>query len=124
MERTAVTDAHDDTSQIEAAVSDYIEGWYSGDVARMDRCLHDDLAKRTLTSAEGALRTVTKARMLELTSGGGGEMTDPEYETVVLHVSQEIAGAVVTSPEYVDFLQLARTTGGWKIVNILFRNRG
>ena len=36
-----------DHEQIRATVADYIEGWYSGDVARMDRCLHEDLVKRT-----------------------------------------------------------------------------
>jgi hypothetical protein len=118
-----VTEQSDDTIQIEAAASDYIEGWYGGDVTRMDRCLHDDLAKRIPISVEGDLRAVSKARMLELTAAGGGDMIDPEYETLVFQVSQDIASAVVTSPEYVDFLQLARTIDGWKIVNILFRNR-
>lgn len=118
-----MADQHDDAIQIEAAASDYVEGWYSGDVARMDRCLHDDLAKRILTSPAGDLGTVSKAQMLELTAAGGGEMIDPEYETVVSQISRDIASAVVTSPEYVDFLQLARTTDGWKIVNILFRSR-
>jgi hypothetical protein len=61
--------------------------------------------------------------MLELTAGGGGDMADPEYETVVFEVSEDIASVRVTSPEYVDFLQLARATDGWKIVNVLFRNR-
>ena len=116
-------DQNDDIIQIEAAVSDYVEGWYSGDVGRMDRCLHNDLVKRIPTSADGDLQAVSKTRMLELTAGGGGEMIDPQYETVVLHVSQDIASVVVTSPEYVDFLHLARTTDGWKIVNILFRSR-
>lgn len=118
-----MADEREDAIQIEAIASDYIEGWYSGDVTRMDRSLHDDLAKRTPTSAEGDLRAVSKGRMLELTAVGGGEMTDPEYETVVFQVLQDIASAVVTSPEYVDFLQLVRTTEGWKIVNILFRSR-
>ena len=117
-----MADHTDDIIQIEAVAADYIEGWYSGDVERMDRCLHDELAKRTATSVDGDLRTVTKERMLALTAGGGGEMAEPEYETVVFQVSQDIASAVVTSPEYVDLLQLARTTDGWKIVNILFRN--
>ncbi|MDJ0953836.1 MAG: nuclear transport factor 2 family protein [Acidimicrobiia bacterium] len=116
-----MTDNQDDVTQIEAAAADYIKGWYSGDVARMDRCLHEDLVKRTPTSPDGDLRAVSKARMLELTADGGGDMIDPEYETVVFRVSQDIASAVVTSPEYVDFLQLVRTNDGWKIVNILFR---
>ena len=62
--------------------------------------------------------------LVELTAEGGGEMGDPAYETVVFEVSEDIASARVTSPEYIDFLQLARTTDGWKIVNILFRSRG
>ena len=113
----------DDYEQVKAAAGDYIEGWYAGDVARMDRCLHEDLAKRIPTSEDGELRTVTKARMIELTAGGGGEMENPEYETTVFEVSNDVASARVTSPEYVDFLQLARTIDGWKIVNILFYNR-
>ena len=113
----------DDYDQIKAAAADYVEGWYAGDVARMDRCLHEDLVKRTPTSKEGDLRTVAKARMLELTAGGGGDMADPDYETVVFELSDDIATARVTSPEYVDFLQLVRTTGGWKIAHVLFHNR-
>jgi hypothetical protein len=29
---------------------DYIEGWYTGDAARMERALHPDLAKRIVES--------------------------------------------------------------------------
>lgn len=112
-----------DIEEIKATAADYIEGWYSGDVARMDRCLHNDLVKRIPIAESGDLRMVTKARMLELTAAGGGDSPNPDYETVVYEVSDEIATAGVTSPEYVDFLQLTRTTDGWEIVNILFRNR-
>ena len=31
---------------IEQACLDYVEGWYTGDVERMKRALHPDLAKR------------------------------------------------------------------------------
>ena len=43
--------------------------------------------------------------------------------SIVFELSGDIASARVTSPEYVDFLQLARTTDGWKIVNVLFHFR-
>ena len=116
-------DQQQDILQIKAAAADYIEGWYSGNVERMDRCLHTNLVKRIPLSEAGELRMVTKARMLELTSAGGGEDPDPDFETVVFEISGDIATARATSPEYVDFLQLAKTTDGWKIVNVLFRNR-
>jgi len=69
-----------DADAVESVARDYIEGWYTGDVERMDRALHDDLVKRIPVSDDSSqavqLRAVSKARMLELTAGGGGENPD------------------------------------------------
>ncbi len=112
-----------ETTEIDAIVRDYIEGWYAGDVERMDRALHSELVKRTLNSETGGLRTVTKARMLELTADGGGGTPDTQLEVVVDDVSTTIASARVLSLEYLDYLHLVNTPAGWRIVNVLFRNR-
>ena len=116
-----------DVAAIEAVAADYIAGWYSGDAKRMDRALHDDLVKRTMVvdeeTTEMRLRAVTKARMVEMTAGGGGEQPDPKFEVFVDGISGDIAAARTVSPEYVDYLHLARTPEGWKIVNVLFRMR-
>jgi hypothetical protein len=66
-------------------------------------------------------RLVTKDRMMELTSAGGGGLPDPDFEVIVDDVSGDIATARALSPEYVDFLHLARTPEGWRIANVLFR---
>ena len=117
----------EETAAVEAVAADYIEGWYQGDVARMDRALHDDLAKRTMVHDEASdtqtLRVVTKQRMLELTASGGGDDPDAAFEISVDDISGEIASARTISPEYVDYLQLVKTPDGWKIANILFRMR-
>ncbi len=110
----------DDTAQVAAIATDYVQGWYTGDVARMDRALHPDLAKRIMDD-EGQLRVVTKGRMIELTGEGGGEDPDAEFEVTVDHISDTIASARVLSPEYLDYLHLQKTSDGWKIVNVLFR---
>jgi hypothetical protein len=116
-----------DVADIEAVILDYAEGRYAGDVSRMDRALHSDLVKRTpgdpSTPTEEALRMVSKARMVELTAGGGGEIDDPELEVVVEDVSANVASARVLTPEYLDYLHLVKTPVGWKIANILFRLR-
>ena len=114
-----------DSAEVEAVVRDYIDGWYAGDVERMDRSLHVDLVKR-IPQGENpdALREVTKARMIELTARGGGDAPDPEMEIDVDDIATNIAAARVVSPEYVDYLHLVKTTAGWKIANVLFRNRG
>jgi hypothetical protein len=122
--RQAVYASSSDLGEVESIARDYIEGWYTGDVARMARALHDDLVKR-MPVHEGSpettrLHAVSKARMLELTAEGGGENPDAIFEIVIDDVSRDIATARVASPEYLDYLQLAKTSSGWKIVNVLF----
>ena len=52
-----------DKEGITAAMLDYAEGWYEGDAARMERCLHPDLAKRVMKvdskSGESKLEELT-----------------------------------------------------------------
>lgn len=116
-----------DADEIESVARDYIEGWYTGDVERMDRALHDDLIKRIPVRDDSSqviqLRPVSKARMLELTTAGGGENPDAVMEIFVDDVSTDIATARVISPDYLDYLHLAKTEDGWKIVNVLFHAR-
>ncbi len=111
-------------ASIEATLRDYVEGWYQGDAARMDACLHPDLAKRfpagTGPGDTAGLQGVTKEHMVELTAAGGGGVPGAEYEIEVLHVSGRIATARVHSLEYLDYVHLVETGDGWKIANILF----
>ena len=110
-----------EVAAIEAAARDYVEGWYTGDVERIDRALHADLVKR-IPTGEG-LQQVTKERMVEMTAGGGGESPDAEFEIEVYDISEGVASARTVSPEYVDYLHLVETPDGWKIANVLFITR-
>lgn len=108
---------------MEAIARDYIDGWYSGDMERMDRSLHTELVKRAADVESEDLRVVTRERMLELTADGGGNAPDTENQVVVDDVSEGIASVRVVSPDYVDYLHLVKTRVGWKIANVLFRSR-
>ena len=107
------------------AALDYFEGWYAGDVARMDRALHPDLVKRWAGDQQGiALGTVrTKDFMLEATAAGEGRENgrDQQIEVDVADVYQEIASVVVRSAQYREYLHLVRTPQGWRIVNAFWR---
>ena len=46
----AQTTSPDDNSAITKTALDYIEGWYTGDAARMERALHPELAKRMIST--------------------------------------------------------------------------
>jgi hypothetical protein len=102
------------------AVRDYFEGWYDGDVERMERALHDDLVKRG-----PSLAVTTKARMLELTGQGEGaaDGVDRRLEIRVEDLHGSIANVTVESAVYQEYVQLARTDAGWKIVNTLWQER-
>lgn len=115
-----MTDAGAEREAIVATAVDYFEGWFDGDVARMDRALHPDLVKRR--SGE-ELGITTKERMLELTATGAGAQDgeDRRLDVDVLEVHGEIATAVVRSAVYREYLHLVRTDDGWRIANALWR---
>lgn len=113
-----------DHEDIVATIRDYIEGWYFGDGDRMDRSLHDALAKRMIAEDSASeLHEVTKERMVDAAASGGGADSDAAYEIEVFGISEDIASGSVLSPDYLDYVQLARTGSGWKIVNVLYYRR-
>ena len=112
--------AETDTRAIEATVRDYFEGWYDGDTARMDRALHPDLVKRR---AGEELGVTTKERMVELTAAGEGaaDRGDGRIEIRTADVYGDIACAIVHTGTYHEYVQLVRTSAGWRIANALWQ---
>jgi hypothetical protein len=114
----------EDEAQIKSTVLDYFEGWFDGDAARMERALHPGLAKRSLGDDASSLDSDSAQEMIEATAAGRGRGRDPgnrELEVRVVEVCEEIATVVVHSNVYREYLHLARTREGWKIVNALWR---
>ena len=121
------THGDSDEAAVVAAALDYFEGWFEGDVARMDRALHPGLAKRSLSQVDpdsAELRSLTKERMVELTAAGGGKDESPDgglrIDVQVIDLHGNIASVVVRSAVYREYLHLVRTDEGWKIVNALW----
>lgn len=107
---------------IRDSVLDYFEGWFEGDVARMDRALHADLVKRERGTALGI---TTKERMLKLTAEGEGREAAAgrtlDIDVEIEDVSEDIASVTVRTAVYHEYLHLVRTPDGWKIANALWR---
>jgi len=116
-----------DATAIRACLLDYFEGWFDGDVNRMDRALHPGLAKHALAQdrmRSDTLDVDTKESMLEYTRQGQGrrqDVPDRAIQIDILGVSGEIACAAVHSAIYVEYALLARTGDGWKITGTLWR---
>ena len=110
-----------DEQAIKQTVTDYFESWFDGDAGRMERALHPQLAKRSL--GNGKLDEDTAQTMIEATQAGRGTRHPPEkrgFEIDVVEVHGPIASVVVHSNVYREYLHLARTVDGWKIVNALW----
>jgi hypothetical protein len=107
-------------AEIVRTALDYFEGWFDGDVARMDRALSPELAKRHADLEE----TLTKHWMVEATAAGRGKQRDPDGDrhiaVEVVDVHGDIATAVIRSAVYHEYIHLARAADGWKIVNALW----
>ena len=119
-----LTEAEPARELIRQAALDYFEGWFDGDVERMDRALHPDLVKRWPGEEHGAnLGITTKERMLELTAAGAGAEAgvDRRLEVEIEDVYGDIASVTVRSAVYHEYLHLVRTRDGWKIANALWR---
>ncbi len=116
----------DEKAAIRQAALDYIEGWYEADATRMDRALHKELAKRIISTIGGTeqFSSLTKAQMVEATQKGGGKNRPADTRNIkvdILDVYRDIANVRTESADFVDYLQLAKSGGQWKIVNVLWQ---
>ena len=119
--------ATDESAAIRATALDYVEGWYTGDAARMERALHPELAKRIVNTnpqnGRNSLGQQSAMTLVQNTRGGGGTQT-PEprriKEVTILDVYQNAASVKVVASDWIDYLHMAKWNGSWKIVNVLW----
>jgi hypothetical protein len=121
-------DPQAEQAAIERTVRDYFEGWFRGDPVRMERALHPELVKRSLEnspSGKETLRTITADWMIDAAARGLGKDDDPgdlRIEIKVDDILGGLANVTVRSVVYTEYLHLARTSDGWKIVNDLWQH--
>jgi hypothetical protein len=109
------------------AVMDYAEGWYAGDAARMESCLHPELAKRVMKvdskSGKGKLESMDAAKLIEYTKAAYGKSTPKnkqKKDVMILDVYGNAATVKLVMSDWVDYMHLAKQDGKWFIVNVLW----
>lgn len=116
-----------DSVAIRATALDYIDGYYTGDAARMERALHPDLAKRIVsTDAQGRSRLGQMSAMtlvLGTRAGGGKDEAVKREEVKILDIFQNTAAVRIDAGTWVDYLHVAKWNGRWVIVNVLWEIR-
>ncbi|WP_020523745.1 nuclear transport factor 2 family protein [Catelliglobosispora koreensis] len=116
----------DDRDAVVATVTDYFEGWFDGDAERMERALHPALAKTGVGFDKlGAafMESMNATDMIGWTGEGQGVARKPDgftFEVTVNDLYRHIATVTVHSTVYREYLHLAKTPDGWKILNALY----
>ena len=114
-----------DSAAIRATALDYIEGWYTGDGARMERALHPDLAKRIVfrRGDQERLSHMTAEQLIEATASGAGTRTpetERQMDVTILDIFRGAAVVKVVATDWIDYLQVAQYGGRWVIINVLW----
>jgi Putative lumazine-binding len=113
----------DDSSAIRATVRNYIEGYYTGDAARLEQTLHPHYLKHMI-HGDIPMRDKTGAQMVqEVRSHGDSDVPSAERteEISVLDISGDIASAKLVTPHWVDYMTLSKSDGQWKILSVVQR---
>ena len=123
-----VTDT--EATAIKQTALDYIESWYAGDAARMERSLHPELAKRIVNTdpatGRSQLGQMSAMTLVQGTRKGYGKETPAERQqkdVTILDRFRNAAVVKVVATDWIDFLQVAKWNGEWKIVNVLWEKK-
>ena len=113
----------DDSSAVRATVTNYIEGWYTGDARRMEQTLHPHYVKHMI-HGDIPVRERTGAQMVEdarSNNAAGIPQALRTEQVTVLDVAGTIASAKLVTPGWVDYMTLSKVDGQWKILSVVQR---
>ena len=121
----------EDLQAITAVARDYVEGWFDGDEARMRRCLHPELVKRTIyrdpATGDWRLGRPADAEMMAgWTRAGDGRTAvaeERQFDITIENVFRHLASVSVLSSPYMDLLHIAKIGDQWLIANVLWEVR-
>ncbi|PYL55667.1 MAG: hypothetical protein DMF29_01250 [Verrucomicrobia bacterium] len=123
----AETTVADESDAIKKTALDYIEGWYAGDAARMERALHSELAKRMVSTdamtGRSLLNQMSAMTLVQRTREGIGKKIPEDRqlkEVTILDRFNNVAVVKVVASDWVDYLEVAKFNGEWKIINVLW----
>jgi Putative lumazine-binding len=121
----------DDVEAITAVARDYVEGYFDGDEARMRRCLHPELVKRTIwhhpeTGDWELGRPSSAEAMIGWARDGVGRAAVDGGRPIAITIEdvfRHIASVKVLSLPFMDYLHIAKIGDRWLIVNVLWELR-
>ncbi len=116
-----------DETAIRATVTDYIDGYYLSDPARMERSLHSHYSKRTISESNGELTIVGKTGMEMVEEVRNKKEVTPvserRKEISILAVDGDVASVKLIATAWTNYMVLLKQNGEWKILSVVKRNQ-
>jgi hypothetical protein len=115
-----------DAAAIEAAVRNYIEGWFTSDKVRMAKALHPNLFKvnvRTTRDGGEEYLDVMEAEYLTIITGRNQDWVKDKkglLELKIIYQDDRIAVVHAVSTGFYDVCGLMKLNGEWKILQVLW----
>jgi hypothetical protein len=113
----------DDASAVRTTVTNYIQGYFTGDAKRMEQTLHPHYLKHVIhaeipmreMNGSELMKSVRRERARELASA------DKTEQVTVLDIAEDIASAKLVTPGWTDYMTLSKVNGEWKILSVVQR---
>jgi hypothetical protein len=119
--------AADDKDGIRATVTDYIDGYYLSDAARMERSLHPHYLKHTISGSNGSLTIIDKSGMEMVQEVRNKKEVTPasqrKKEISILVVDGDVASVKLVATAWTNYITLLKQNGEWKILSVVKRNQ-
>ena len=111
---------------------DYVAGFYSADINRVDRALLPDLAKRAIgkhpKTGRNIINDMSKSTLLKIARGNTetarSKATQDKIDKIkvtILDIDGDIDSVKISSPDFIDYVHLGKWNGDWKIINVFWR---
>jgi hypothetical protein len=121
--RAANLPTADDASAVRGTVTNYIEGYFTGDAPRLEQTLDPHYLKHVIHEPR-VMREMTESDLMNGLRGQGVPdmpAADKTEQVTVLDVAGDIASAKLVTPEWTDYMTLLKVNGKWKILSVVQR---
>ena len=93
----------------------------------MERAVHSELAKRIVTTdpktGKSTLGQMSAMTLVQRTRSGSGKRfseNQRQHDVTILDRFENAAVVKIVAAEWIDYLELAKVDGEWKIINVLW----
>jgi Putative lumazine-binding len=116
----------DQTAAIKTVAQNYMNSYYTADVAGMQQTLHPEFHKRSLRTVNGHLEITEDSvqSMLEGVRAGTGKnvpQSDRIQKIEVLDVYKNVASVKVVTGRWIDYMHLSELNGEWRVLDVVLQ---